>query len=736
MSKKENKKNKKAVDSKKVEYEETRKAVIIGGNFTNLLNPLNSDTPSLLLPLCGIPVIEFMLDSLSSSNIFKEIIICVKKHHDYEQLEKYLKKYHRNLNIKIIENEDFDSAGDCLRKIYTEKLISTDFALFRGLVITNADIDELYKIHQQNKAKDKNCLVTSIMKKYKNTNEIKTNYDENILIYDDNTKKIYQFESTIEENKDISIYETINNKKTNINNKYVVRNDLFETGIEICGVEFLNLLNENFEIQNTRDLIKHMLVNNELYLDTFYIHDLGKDVYCGMIRNIESYLKVNFEILNRWAYPIVIDNIDMSNKLKINLKQIKYSIYSDKDTNSENYHKANLISEIVILDKENTVGKDSRLQKCILCKDVKVGQNCDLSNCIIFKGTKIEDGVVIKNSIVGENCIIKKDVKIISSVLGKNIKQETDSIQKRIFYESNDEGKQSLEIMDRETFLNKLSKNDSLFVSNNSTVYGFNDEHLLKELDQKKEDITNKEKDDIYKKNTNKINIQTFNYDSDEFIDEETISSDNSESDENNQGEEYSNEINNILSSGIDKKSNIEDIVKELASLKNSYFNNTYEETMKDCLSIIITKFLNGEKFNKSHIPKIIKLFKDWKNLFKRFVTNEDVELHLISVIEQLCIEIEEINSAFHVLIQVLNSQCEVIGDDAVLKWYKSNESYYAELEGKVFIPPEVNKENKNKLKKYIELNLLNNDDEDEEEEEDDDDGKDGDKDDDKDDDE
>ena len=722
MSKKENKKNKKGGDSKKVEYEEIRKAVIIGGNFTNLLNPLNSDTPNLLLPICGIPTIEFMLDSLSSSNIFKEIIICVKKHHDSELLEKYLKKYHKNLNIKIIENEDFNSVGDCLRKIYTEKLISTDFALIKGLVITNADIDELYKIHQENKAKDKNCLVTSIMKKYKNTNEIKTDYDENILIYDDNTKKIYQFESTIEENKDIKIYETINNKKTNVNNNYIVRNDLLETGIEICGVEFLNILNENFEIQNTRDLIKHVLVNNEIYLDTFYMHDLGKDAYCGMIRNAESYLKINFEILNRWAYPIVIDNIDISNKLKINLKQIKYSIYSDKDTNSENYHKAKLISEIVILNNENTIGKDSRLQKCILCQDVKVGQKCDLYNCIIFKGTEIEDGVVIKNSIIGNNCVIKKNVKIISSVLGKNIKQETDSIQKRIYYESNDEGKQSLAIIDRETFLNKLNKNDSLFVSNNSTVYGFNDENLLNDLTNKKGDDNTKQEGEINTNNKNKINIKTFNYDSDEFIEEETISSDSSESEEKNQGEEYSNEINNILSQGIDNKSNKEDIVKELASLKNSYFNNTYEETMKHCLSIIITKFLNGEKFNKSHIPKIIKLFKEWKNLFKRFVTNEDVELHLISVIEQLCIETEEINSAFHILIQVLNSQCEFIGDDAVLKWYKSNESYYAELEGKVFIPPDVNQENKNKLKKYIELNLLNNDGDEEEEEEEDDD--------------
>ena len=722
MSKKEKKKGKKGDDSKKVEYQEILKAVIIGENFTNLLAPLNSDIPSLLLPLCGIPIIELMLDSLSSSSIFKEIIICVKKYHDYEQLDKYIKKYHRNLNIKILENEDFKNVGDCLRRIYTEKLISTDFALIGGLVITNTDIDELYNIHQENKKKDKNCLITSVMKKFKNTNEIKTDYDNNIIIYDDNTKKIYQFESTSQENKKINIYETINNKKTNINNNYVVRTDLLETGIHICGAEFLNILNENFEIQNTRDLIKHVLVNNEIYLDTFYVHNLGRDLYCGMIRNIESYLKVNFEILNRWAYPIVIDNVDMSNKLKINLKQIKFSLYSDKDTNSENYHKAKLISEVVILDKENIVGKESKLQKCILCKDVKVGKKCDLFNCIVFKGTEIEDGVVIKNSIIGNNCTIKKGVKIISSVLGKNITQETDSIQNRIYYKKNDEGKQSLIKLDRESFLNNLDENDALFISNNSTVYGFNDRNLLNDLNEQKEEIVSKQDENIDNKNKNELNKFTFNYDSDEFIEEETISSDSSESSEKNQGEEYANEINNILSQGIDNKSNIEDIIKELASLKNSFFNNTYEETMKNCLSIIITKFLNGEKFNKSHIKKIIQLFKDWKNLFKRFVTNKDVELHLISVIEQLCIEIEEINSAFHVLIQVLNSQCEVIGDEAILNWYKSNESYYAEVEGKVYIPQDVNEANKKKMKKYIELNLLSNDDDEEEEEEDDDD--------------
>ena len=719
MSKKENKKSKKGGDKDQL-YKEPPKAVIIGETFTSLLNPLTLDTPNLLLPICGIPIIEFMLDSLSSSSIIKEIIICIKKYHDYQQLDKYLKRYHKNLNIKIVQNEEFESVGDCLRRIYAEKLISTDFVLIRGLVIINKDIDELYNIHLQNKSKDKNCLITSVMKKFQNSKEIKTNYDENILIYDDNDKKIYQFEPTFQESNIIKIYKSVNNKKLNVNNNYVVRSDLFETGIEICSNDFLNIINDNFEIKNVRDFIKNILVN-EIYLNTFYVYDLGKELYCGMIRNIESYLNVNFEILNRWGYPIVIDNIDISNKLKINLKQTRFSIYCHKDTSSENYNKAKLISEVVILDKENYVGKDSQLQKCILCKDVKIGKKCVLQNCIIFKGTEIEDEVVITNSIIGNNCLIKKGVKVISSVLGKNITQEKDSIQNRIFKEEEDEEQEekdktySLTILDRDLFLKNLSDYDFLFVPNNSTIYGFNDENLINNLNPEKTEKNNEI-------SNNEPNKKALNYDSDEFFDEESISSEESaESDEEKEFEDdFVDVITDVISSGIDKKSNTKELVTKLANLKKEYWNKTYEETLKICLSIIIKKFLNGEKFSKKHIAQITKLFKDWKELFTKFIIDKDTELHLISIIEQLCIEIDEINAAFHILIQILNSdECDIIGNEAILKWNKSDESYYTEFEGKVYISKEVNENNKKKMKKYIETNLENEEEEEEDDDED-----------------
>lgn len=117
---------------------------------------------------------------------------------------------------------------------------------------------------------------------------------------------------------------------------------------------------------------------------------------------------------------------------------------------------------------------------------------------------------------------------------------------------------------------------------------------------------------------------------------------------------------------------------------------------------MIITKFLNGQKFSRQHIDKIGNLFKSWKNIFTRFVPNKEVELHLISVIEQLCIEIDEIKSAFHILIQVLNSdKCNVIGDESIIEWNKNEESFFDEIGGRIFIPKEINEENKKNGKIY-----------------------------------
>ena len=636
------------------------------------------DTPCLLLPICGIPIIELILNSLSS---IKEVFICINRYKT--EIENYLKKYHKQLSYKLIYSQDFKNVGDCLRQIKQDNDISSDFILIRGLVIINSDIEELFNIHLKNKSRDNNCMITSVMKRYKTTNEIKTNYDENILIYNENDKRIFQFEPTYNKTK-VEIFKGIISKE-NRNNNFRERSDLFETGIDICSPKFLEQMTEKekFDLQSVKDTIGQIL-SDEIYEDTFYLQELNEDSYCGLIRNVESYLKVNFEILNRWAYPIVIDNIDMSNKLEINLKQLKLSLYSDKETNSENFRKAELFKEVVILNKENIVGKESKLKKCVLCKNVQIGQKCELDNCIIFPGTIVENDVIIKNSIIGKDCQIKSGIKIISSILGTNIALDKDSIKKRIYKEN----EQIIEINNNE-FIQKLEKHERLYLSTKSQL-GFNDTNLVLDKEEDK--------------------------DENEFYSDE-------ESEQSYKEESFAEGVEYILSSGLEKNKEKKDLVNEIWNLRNDNVSNpTEEETLKICLSYILKQYLNGKKFvgNKKTAKELINLFNDWKPLFKKFVIDDNIELKLVSVLEQICIEIKEMNSAFHIIIKILNGQCHLIKDETLINWNEKLESSFETNEETIIIPEDINKKNKKDMKDYIN-DLQNNGDEEEEEEEDDD---------------
>ena len=666
------------MSKEKQSYKEA-KAVIIGETFTSLLDPLTLDTPCLLLPICGIPIIELILNSLSS---IKEVFICINRYKT--EIENYLKKYHKQLSYKLIYSQDFKNVGDCLRQIKQDNDISSDFILIRGLVIINSDIEELFNIHIKNKSRDNNCMITSVMKRYKTTNEIKTNYDENILIYNENDKRIFQFEPTYNKTK-VEIFKGIISKE-NRNNNFIERSDLFETGVDICSPKFLEQMTEKekFDLQSVKDTIGQIL-SDEIYEDTFYLQELNEDSYCGLIRNVESYLKVNFEILNRWAYPIVIDNIDMSNKLEINLKQLKLSLYSDKETNSENFRKAELFKEVVILNKENIVGKESKLKKCVLCKNVQIGQKCELDNCIIFPGTIVENDVIIKNSIIGKDCQIKSGIKIISSILGTNIALDKDSIKKRIYKEN----EQIIEINNNE-FIQKLEKHERLYLSTKSQL-GFNDTNLALDKEEDK--------------------------DENEFYSDE-------ESEQSYKEESFAEGVEYILSSGLEKNKEKKDLVNEIWNLRNDKLvsNPTEEETLKICLSYILKQYLNGKKFvgNKKTAKELINLFNDWKPLFKKFVIDDNIELKLVSVLEQICIEIKEMNSAFHIIIKILNGQCHLIKDETLINWNEKLESSFETNEETIIIPEDINKKNKKDMKDYIN-DLQNNGDEEEEEEEDDD---------------
>ena len=366
----------------------------------------------------------------------------------------------------------------------------------------------------------------------------------------------------------------------------------------------------------------------------------------------------------------------ISPKLNINFKPISFGLYVDKLQKNENYLKAKLIN--CIISKNSYIGESSYLEYSIIGENVRIGKKCKISKCIILPNTEINDNTIINNTIISGDCKIKENLEISNSILGKGITQESNAESERIYYEieknEEEEEEKILNVLDKDLFFKNLEDRETLFLCSTPNLMDENNFFDRKENE---------------------------NSEFDEDSDEEESESEEIESDDE---EDYENELNRLINIVLNKKSSIEDIIKELAGLKNAFWEKSNSETIKTCLIPIINDFLKGENFNHNHIEKLKEILFNWKMLFNRFVSTEEDMINLISIIEKLCIDINEIKEAFHIFIQIMNSEeVNIISDNSILKWRDKKESSFPTSDGMVIIPDDIHKKNLDKMKKYIE---------------------------------
>jgi len=261
-----------------------RKAVIIADTFTNLLSPIKDEISEVLLPVCNVPIIEYLLDFLFSNSI-SEIIICSSK--NSETLRNYLKRHFpKSNNIKLIISDEFQDMGDCIRKINSEKLITNDFVLIRGLVIANFNLEKAFDYHLAKKKEDPYVILTSIMKKYKNDKFVRTKYDENFMVVNKNTNQILQYESlrdsstiTLNENVKLTLSKPKSGNEQPSANQYEIKTSLFDTFIDICAPDVLNHFADNFDYHSIRDDLYRNIIVNEVFADKFILYELNENEY-------------------------------------------------------------------------------------------------------------------------------------------------------------------------------------------------------------------------------------------------------------------------------------------------------------------------------------------------------------------------------------------------------------------------------------------------------------------------
>lgn len=520
--------------NKEQEYDATkiRKAVVIADTYTSLLSPFSKTSNELLLPVANIPIIEYMIDFLLSNSI-KEIIFIVKN--NPQTLKDYIRfHFKKTFNIRVISSENFNGVGDCLRELFTENRISYDFVLIRGLFIANFNLEKVFDLHlKAREDKTKQYIMTCVMKTFKNEHAIRTNYDDAVIIHDKNTNQIVQYES-LKDTSDFALNANLQFRSDKPIKSFNLRYDLYDTGIDICSPDVINHFSLNFDYNDIRDdLFKNVLVS-EIYLDQFLLHELDPNEYCGMIRNFPSYFKVSQEIIDRWAHPIVIDNINVSSKMNIDYKYSRgFNVYVDG--NPQIHQSANIKGKSVI-GNNSQIGQNCFVYMTTIGNNTTINNNTSIKGSIILTDCTIGKNVIIENSFIDSNVVIGDGFVLKDCYIGRfvNLLDHDDRTNLTGIRISMEEEETTPYFMNNEDFLLNLEDRDILFLP----VKNEEDE------DDEEDDFTNSDIED-----------------------------------EEEEEENFEEEVEKIIENGIIKEHKIEDIIVELISLRKAFWEKTFSDS-------------------------------------------------------------------------------------------------------------------------------------------------------------
>ncbi|KAI5951341.1 GCD6 [Candida jiufengensis] len=345
--------------------QEKIQAVVLTDSFEESF----SSKPKCLLPLVGVPLIEYTLEFLNNSQI-NEIFLIVTS----EEVQQYIKQ--SKWKVNVIMSMESRSIGDVMRDIDNRGIISGDFLLVTGDIVTNIDFNSIWSYHKTKKSTDKDYMMTIAL-----TNS-KTKFVGSSFIMENQTNKCIYYQD-IDKTIDIDP-ELIED------GEFIIRNDLVDCHIDVCTPLVPQIFQDNFDYQELRsDMLKGVLTS-DILRKTIYIYQSNE--YSGRVTGWNSYDSISKDILARWCFPLVPDS---------NLSETSYgyefnNIYKEEKVLLAQSCK---IGTSTAIGRNTQVGEGTSIKKSVVGRNCIIGKNCDISNSYIWDDSVVDDNTKLHHVI-------------------------------------------------------------------------------------------------------------------------------------------------------------------------------------------------------------------------------------------------------------------------------------------------------------------------------------------------
>ncbi|KAF9456787.1 nucleotide-diphospho-sugar transferase [Collybia nuda] len=388
--------------------EEVLQAIILADSFNKRFRPLTARRPRCLLPICNAPLLDWTFESLALAGVQEIFVICRSFAEQVRVAIKESRWSKPGSGIKIVPiltaKETF-SPGDAMRDIYTRGLVTSDFVLVMGDLVSNIRIDEVVRVHKERRKTNKDAIMTMVVKESGAQHRTKARGDSSIFVLDAETSECLHYEPIMgyPQTKVAHIPREVFAEHPEIE----VRNDLIDCSIDVCSVEVPSLFQDNFDYLDIRKDFVHGVLTSDLLMKNIHCY-VAKEGYAARVKDTKSYDSVSKDILSRWTFPLVPDDNHPGGHI---YEHIRGNKYIAKD-NSVLLARTCKVGNNTLIGSSTQIHENTQVTASVIGRNCIIGPGTIIRDAYIFDGTEIGSYCVIERSIIGSGAKIKDNSRV------------------------------------------------------------------------------------------------------------------------------------------------------------------------------------------------------------------------------------------------------------------------------------------------------------------------------------
>ena len=300
------------------------------------------------------------------------------------------------------------SVGDAMRDLDNRDLITGDFLLVSGDVVSNMSIEPALAKHRARREKNKDAIMTMVLREAGTGHRTKSKGSRPVFVIDPGAERCLYYEE-MGSRRGRSRHITLDPELLTSNAEIDVRDDLIDCHIDICTLDVLAQWSDNFDFQSLRKSFLHgVLKDYETYGKTIHTY-IVTNQYAARVKSLRAYNAISKDIMGRWVYPLCPDSNLVPDQ--------SYRFRKGKVYQEDTVVVATTSIKKTAIGSQTNIGEDSIITGSTIGRRCRIGKNVIIEGAYIWDDVTVGDGSIIREAIIANETTIGKNCTIESGAL-------------------------------------------------------------------------------------------------------------------------------------------------------------------------------------------------------------------------------------------------------------------------------------------------------------------------------